>query len=137
MKRRKKKEKEGKKQNFLFFLSEEKAQVEKVKQKKDEAEGERKLGAEEHFPEKHGKCQRKQGARNKHGKLLKMEIEKNRKQKQKNRNRKTEIEKQKQKNRNRKTEIKNRNIEKQKANPVELSSYQAIRLDQVKMKQLA
>ena len=54
-----------------------------------------------------------------------------------NRNRKTEIEKQKQKNRNRKTEIKNRNIEKQKANPVELSSYQAIRLDQVKMKQLA
>ena len=123
MKRRKKKEKEGKKQNFLFFLSEEKAQVEKVKQKKDEAEGERKLGAEEHFPEKHGKCQRKQGARNKHGKLLKMEIEKNRKQKQKNRNRKTEI--------------KNRNIEKQKANPVELSSYQAIRLDQVKMKQLA
>ena len=137
MKGRKKKEKEGKKQNFLFFLSEEKAQVEKVKQKKDEAEGERKLGAEEHFPEKHGKCQRKQGARNKHGKLLKMEIEKNRKQKQKNRNRKTEIEKQKQKNRNRKTEIKNRNIEKQKANPVELSSYQAIRLDQVKMKQLA
>ena len=52
--------------------------------------------------------------------------------KQKDRNRKTEIE-----NRNRKTEIKNRNIEKQKANPVELSSYQAIRLDQVKMKQLA
>ena len=43
-----------------------------------------------------------------------------------------EIERQKQK-----TEIKNRNIEKQKANPVELSSYQAIRLDQVKMKQLA
>ena len=39
--------------------------------------------------------------------------------------------------RNRKTEIKNRNIEKQKANPVELSSYQAIKLDQVKMKQLA
>ena len=123
MKRRKKKEKEGKKQNFLFFLSEEKAQVEKVKQKKDEAEGERQLGTEEHFPEKNGECQRKQGARNKHGKLLKMEIEKNRKQKQKNRNRKTEI--------------KNRNIEKQKANPVELSSYQAIRLDQVKMKQLA
>ena len=52
--------------------------------------------------------------------------------KQKDRNRQTEIE-----NRNRKTEIKNRNIEKQKANPVELSSYQAIRLDQVKMKQLA
>ena len=43
----------------------------------------------------------------------------------------------KQKDRNRKTEIKNRNIEKQKANPVELSSYQAIRLDQVKMKQLS
>ena len=58
-----------------------------------------------------------------------MEIER---QKQKDRNRKTEIE-----SRNRKTEIKNRNIEKQKANPVELSSQQAIRLDQVKMKQLA
>ena len=57
--------------------------------------------------------------------------------KQKDKNRQTEIDKQKQKNRNRKTEIKNRNIEKQKANPVELSSYQAIRLDQVKMKQLA
>ena len=50
--------------------------------------------------------------------------------KQKDRNKKIE-------NRNRKTEIKNRNIETQKANPVELSSYQAIRLDQVKMKQLA
>ena len=56
-----------------------------------------------------------------------MEIER---QKQTNRNRK-----QKQKNRNKKQ--KHRNTEIQKANPVELSSYQAIRLDQVKMKQLA
>ena len=59
--------------------------------------------------------------------------------KQKDRNRQTEIEnrnrKQKQKNRNKKQ--KHRNTEIQKANPVELSSYQAIRLDQVKMKQLA